>query len=164
MVELPSYTRFIQENASLKDRREGFYEHLLSFHHKNNTAYIRIMEASKGNPLGFEFGKENELQWAFIVPEMSNLEHGNFRIQYFDERGFYSHDSYKTLEDATEELAKRKFSKPCSGILDTLSTTVTWKRGVEVSDVIQRSNSRQISWERANEEFEVIDRKYAVLN
>jgi len=94
---------------------------------------------------------------------MSFPEEGLFRIQYFDECGFYSHYTYKTIEEAIEAMAKERFSVHCEGKLVALASTQKWQRGVEINAVLYQLNSKTISWETFNNHVDAINTKYAAL-
>lgn len=157
----PSHEKFIKDSNVLKSKSPKLYEHLLEIHEQTNKAFLQIVDACNGDPLGHEFKKKSDTDWAFIVPEMSEPEDGICRIQYFRENGFYNHYVFTSIEKAVEELAKSGFVESNKGILDSLQQTPTWARGMEVADIIRRCNANQLSWKEAHAEYAKLEEKYS---
>lgn len=158
----PSYEKFLKTSNDLKLKSPKFYEHLLEIHQQTNKVFLQVVNACNGDPVGHEFKKKGETDWAFIVHEMSEPEDGICRIQYFRENGFYNHYVFTSIEKAVEDLAKSGFVESDKGILDSLQQTPTWARGMEIADIIRRCNSNQLSWEEANAEYAILEEKYSV--
>lgn len=73
----------------------------------------------------------------FVVLKEFNAKN-QVRLSYFDERGFYTHDTFDSMELLIESLVNDYACvyanvKECQGILDGLSNTDTWKRGTYAS-------------------------------
>lgn len=158
----PSYEKFLKSSKDLKSKSPEFYEHLLEIHERTNNAFLQIVEACNGDPIGHELKKKSDTDWAFIVPEMSEPTEGICRIQYFRENGFYTHHVFTSIEKAVEDLAKSGFVVSDKGILDSLQLTSEWARGMEVAEIIRRCNANQLSWEDAHAEYAKLDEKYSV--
>lgn len=121
--------------------------------------YQAVMEAFDGNPMGVEFGDKNG-RYAVIITEMSNPEYGDFRIQFFDKRGFYSHDTFKTIGEAVELMTRDGFLNASPGALDRLAADREWHFGTRMTDLIRQRNCRQISWEQYYELSEKLNEEY----
>ena len=125
-----------------------------------NSKYVQIMESTSGDPRYTEFKHPREDRWAFIVSEMSFPEEGAYRVQCFDRRGFFSHLTYKSLELAIEAMINDNFYLNDKGCLELISSTALWNRGVELGSVLQKSNSKMITWIEANKQSEQIIENY----
>jgi hypothetical protein len=142
--------------------KDGFRAMLFEKAEKIDGLYRGIMEQTEGDPLGLEFKQPDSDRWAFLVPEMSSPEDGKFRIQYFDKKGFYSHSTQKTMEEALETMLNEGFHEQDRGALDRLSRDPAWRRGSEVGALLQRLNGRCITHKQFEAELAVINSRYEI--
>lgn len=152
--ECPSYIKFKSELPG-ESSSERFIHNLISKSKQElNSRYVKIMRATNGKPIGIEFRHRKFQQWAFIVEEMSDIDIGAFRVQMFDEKGFYNHSTFSALDDAIEKLAEDNFTEIDSGILDKISETYTWKSGAVSFEILTKVNCGRMSYEEGCSEFE----------
>lgn len=124
------------------DPEDEFHRHLLDITIPKALAFNRIMTVHNGNPAGTEFRNTSRDAYAFVLPDASEV--GRFRVQYFDANGFSSHSCMDRLDQAVLEMVTDGFLIEATGVLDRLSQTETWKRGMQVAALIQLLGSRQI--------------------
>lgn len=83
---------------------------------------------------------------------------GKFRYQCFDAKGFYSHSTHNTLEEALRDAFNSSFRILCDdNVLDRLSCTVEWSRGVARQGIRDKYNSGQIGWDEMLEMMREVD-------
>lgn len=151
----PSYLKFKEEYPKdVVGAKRFVYRNLLANKIKLNSLYQRIMTETNGDPLGVEFKHAKSQEWAYITPEMSDLNDGDFRVQKFDEKGFFTHSTCKTIEDAVELLAKDNFIEKDSGRLDLVSDSYSWRRGMASWEIINKVNQGKLSYQDGEIEFE----------
>jgi len=84
-------------------------------------------------------------------------EPGKVRLQKFDARGFWGHQTYDNLDALIEDVALRHPSlKPSPGALDRLSVTPEWAEGTASAQVIQAVNT--LGYHRHEEATEKVNR------
>ncbi len=117
----------LREETRILDK--GFARHLRAIARRSQIAFVQLMQAVGGEIVGVECKKEDQDQWAFILPDVAGDE--PWRIQHFDLDGFSGHQCYSTLEAATEELVRSGYHRPDAGALDRCATQLRWKLGVK---------------------------------
>lgn len=108
--------------------------------------------------LGFTLKHKEQSRWRFIVRDAS--QPGRFRWQEFACNGFISHFSYNTAEECLGEMVDDGYVLPDHDALERIYTTTEWRRGMEVTNVIQAANARLITWEEGNRRWEAINASY----
>ena len=85
--------------------------------------------------------------WVLLLEDASNA--GKFRYQCFDAKGFSGHHTFNTLEDAlTDAFYSGYRYKDDSNVLDRLSKTHEWSRGMAIQAIRDEYNSGQIDWDQ----------------
>lgn len=108
--------------------------------------------------LGLTVRHAQHESWGMLL--MDATEPGRFRWQEFKAYGFVSHHTYDTPAECLGDMVDSGYLIHDPDALVRLSSTVEWKRGVEVTAVIQAANARLISWVEANQEIEKINTAY----
>ena len=139
-------TRSMQmiEQSRQGDMDDDFYEHLLESEQPTQDAYAAIMAAHNGLPLGVEHKHKDREAWAFVLPDAS--QPGAYRVQYFDEHGFTSHQSEQSLEEVVEEMARGGYTVEDRDALPRVSATETWSKGMAQLEWLQKLNNSEISY------------------
>lgn len=137
----PSLVRLLEERCDLNDE---FHQHLLELTMPGAVAYNDIMVRFDGNPSGIEFKSRSSNQWAFVLPDAS--EPGKQRIQYFDDRSFFSHHPYSTIAEAVMAMVSEGYREEDSGALDRVSATETWRKGTAVAALKMKLDRGLIDW------------------
>lgn len=137
----PYLTRLLEERASLED---DFHQHLLQIATPRALSYNEIMVRFNGDPSGVEFTQKDRQQWAFVLPDAS--EPGRHRVQYFDERSFFSHHPYDTVAEAVLAMVEEGYVNEDQGALDRVSVTETWRKGTAVAAIKTQLDRGLISW------------------
>lgn len=104
------------------------------------------MTVTDGDVLGKEFG--NGSRWGFILKEMSVAEY-QYRVQWFREDGFASHESYRTYDEAVENLFTEDGLLADFGALDRLSKKAEWHLGSYALGLIDQVNRGTIKYREA---------------
>lgn len=112
------------------------------------VTFDAIMRKFNGDPSGMEFKAGTRDAWAFILPDAS--EPGRVRVQYFDRSSFFSHHPYDSVAECLDNMVSEGYTLEDAGALDRLSDTDQWRRGVEVSGLIQKLNAKEITHEEFN--------------
>lgn len=133
--------RLLEERCDLED---DFHQHLLALAIPNAVVYNDIMQRFEGDPSGVEFKSKSGTQWAFVLPDAS--EPGRHRIQYFDERSFFSHHSYSIVADAVKAMISEGYCEEDAGALDRNQTTETWRKGTAVAALKMQLDRGKLSW------------------
>lgn len=105
---------------------------------RQQIAYVRLMQASKGYPVGVECRHYEMERWGFVLPSVSSKE--PWRIQMFDRFAFAGHICYSTLDEAIENLVRMGFHIPDAGALNRASTTRSWELTFESLENVRRAN------------------------
>lgn len=142
----PYLERLLAERADLDD---DFCRHLFEITEDEALAYNRVMCAHDGDPSGVEHKHHERRSWAFVLPDAS--EPGKHRVQYFDHRGFYSHQPYDSMAQAAQAMVAEGYHMADPGALDRLAGTQEWLRGTEVAALVQLVNARRITLTEFNE-------------
>jgi hypothetical protein len=123
---------------------DGFAKMLKESAFRIQTAYRRLMTAHAGEPLGIECQSTSRQAWAFVAPEPG--QRGQFRIQYFDEDGFSSHEVHRELAGAVEAMLREGYRNVDAGALDRIAATPRWARGVKVATLRQKCQEGLITF------------------
>lgn len=151
----PALVRLLAEAERYEPR---FHNHLLFLEAPRSTNYDRVMTEHAGDPSGVEYRNRSGFdQWAFVLPDVSSRDQKGWRVQFFDRDGFQSHHCEPELHLAVDVMVSRGFLIPARGVLDELSTTPRWKRGVEVSALMFKLNSKAISYLEFVERVSALD-------
>lgn len=137
-----AFTRLLDD---IEAEPHGFRQHLLNHSAPKALAYNRIMQMHSADPSGIEFKHATRDCWAFVLPDASDV--GRWRVQYFDVKGFFSHHTVNTLEQAVADMVNDSYIVEAKGILDRLADTPQWKRGMAVAALIQQLACRIITHE-----------------
>jgi hypothetical protein len=82
-------------------------------------------------------------RWAFVLPDMT--EPGQWRIQYFDTRGFSGHGIYASAEAALDSAIASGFEVRDDQALDRVQTLASFWRGIHAAELIRRINCKQLT-------------------
>lgn len=98
-------------------------------------------------------------QYGFLLNDAS--EEGAYRYQLFDKKGFYSHSTFTTAEEALVELCANGFTQLApADTLDKLSQTREWKLSTEALSIRTRVQDGSLSWEKASRLYADLELKY----
>lgn len=108
---------------------------------KRQAAMKELLAANGGRYVGIEAreAREGSHRHALLLPDASHP--GKFRYQSYDRRGFYSHSTHDTPEEALEEMVKNGVTIPAHGAIDEMAQTRTWQRGMRAAADIQAHSS-----------------------
>lgn len=143
--------------ASLKnqpDLETGFAKHLRKYARRQQIAFQLMMNQHEGMPVGVEYRKKDQPQWAFILPDASG--DADWRIQTFDEDGIIGHNCYRTLLEAAEELSS-SYPVMDQGALDRLAATNRWAKGVLRHEIRVLQARGLITWTEMLEKFKCVE-------
>jgi len=98
-----------------------------------------LLALNGGSAIGLEMRHRTRSQWAAIFPDASIP--GKFRHQYFDERGFFAHETFASAEEALMDAIKDGYVHAEPGILDRVSMLPAWAEGLKALAEIQRLNT-----------------------
>lgn len=114
---------------------DAFERHLRDIMRPAQIAFVQLMRATAGYPVGIELSNGAEkTQWAFILPNVQSYSNtDSWRVQFFDGSGFFSHTTHKTLHAAAEEALRGGYKIPDAGALDRCSQTKEWQQGVDIT-------------------------------
>lgn len=144
----------LKEERNLNPVDNEFEAHLLKIAYPKAVLFNDTMNKYNGKPIGveFQYGKDN--RYAFAVPDAS--EPGKYRVSYFDDRGFSSHQTFNTIEESFEEMIKSGYRTEAKGKLSELSKKPEFEIGNRVSTLIGELNSGKISHKEFVEQREAI--------
>lgn len=97
------------------------------------------------HPLGVQLKSPLSERYTVILPDAS--EPGYFRLQYFDASGFSGHSTFETAEQALHEAVVEGLTEDAPGALERLSTTETWRLGVEAQGYRDLYNAGRMTFE-----------------
>lgn len=103
-----------------------------------------ILAATQGEPLGVELEMREGL-YALISQEPDDS--GRARLTFFDLRGFSGHCLYSTAKKALDDAFLCGYSRQVVGVLDRLSQTAQWQRGIAFNELCARHNRGEITFE-----------------
>lgn len=157
------HLKSILDREALGSTEEGFFNHLLEIAMPKARIYDEIMRRYNGKPpMGVEFKHAKDDRYATLLPDASSP--GKFRVQYFDKGGFASHDTFNSLQEATDEMLKGNFTVEDKGALKRLSKETAWEVGSKQVVLIQRLNRGEISHKQYIEKMEAIQNEVANRN
>lgn len=91
---------------------------------------------------------------AFVLPDMGEPGEpgrpGNWRIQYFDDRGFSGHGLYANADEALEAAIGSGFVVRDDLALDRAQTLASFWRGNHAADLIRRINNGELNHAQAD--------------
>jgi hypothetical protein len=103
--------------------------------------------------------KNKHRQYGFVLPDAS--QEGAFRYQLFDAKGFFSHSTFDSADEAVVELCDNGYCELApDDTLDKLSQTRDWKFGTEHLAVRTAVASGQITWQQGEREYARLAEKY----
>lgn len=73
-----------------------------------------------------------------FTPDAS--EPGRVRYTEFDSKGFFSHATFDTYQQAFEDAWKAGYRCPAPGMLDTMAVTQEWAKGMKDTLAVQQHN------------------------
>lgn len=98
-------------------------------------------------------------QYGFVLADAS--EEGAFRYQLFDAKGFFSHSTFTTAEEAILELCDNGYTELVDGdTLDKFSATREWKFFTEKLALRTAVESGRCSGPEALRKFAYLEEKY----
>lgn len=98
-------------------------------------------------------------QYGFVLMDAS-LE-GAYRYQLFDRRGFFSHSTFATAEEALLELCANGYCELVpDDTLDQLSQTREWKFSTEALALRTAVESGKYTWQEAERRYADLKLKY----
>ena len=147
---IAGYEREIERNCAFKPH----LEETISYLRKELQTLEVLTREFEAFGLGFTVKHAERESWASILPDASYP--GFFRWQEFGADGFISHSTHRTTALCLEDLVKFGFATPDPGALERLCGTAQWRKGSEITAVIQASNSGLLSWEEANQRYQEI--------
>lgn len=124
---------------------------MLSSMNPNKAAYQRIVERKElyyqlsQEPIGVQLKSPLSERYIAILPDASEV--GQYRIQYFDPKGFSGHSTYPDPQRALREAIFEGFTVRAPGALEALSDTVSWRLGTEAQSLRDLFNSGKITFE-----------------
>ena len=128
-------TTWARIRADKKDMDRPFAKHLREISRERQIAFVRLMNATGGNPTGFECRSKNQHQWAFVIEDVAG--ESPYRIQTFDRDGFIGHSCHRTFQDAVEDMLGRGYTVMDQGALDRCAGTLRWSLGVKRMEIRQ---------------------------
>lgn len=152
--KLPFLQRLLNDGMNPLD---GFDMHLLSITLPTARAYSVAMERFNGNLLGVEFKSKARDAYACVLPELSE---GGFRILYFTQDGFSGHHCEPTQTKAEVCMITEGYVIPTPGVMDVLSTTPEWERGLAYAELISMLNRKQIDFEELARRRDALNAQY----
>jgi hypothetical protein len=84
-------------------------DYLLAIRAKKDGHIARLLACNGGQPAGLCARSARRDFWAVVLPEMSDPNSGEARIQRFDRRGWVGHSVFLTFDDAVEGLVQEGF-------------------------------------------------------
>lgn len=86
--------------------------------------------------------------WRMILRDAS--EPGKWRTQSFDLKGFSGHMVFDSKEDAIDSAASQGYTIRDDSALDRIQDTPSFQRGLYVTDLIARVNTKAITYQEAD--------------
>lgn len=114
-----------------------------------------IMSENNGIPTGIELKKELDDKFVVILEDC--LEIGSFRAIYFDPDGFIGHTVNSLCDDLLKEVISEGYTVQTAGVLDFLSKTDRWKKGMKKSSIRDAYNQGLIGFDLMLDQFKNIE-------
>lgn len=93
--------------------------------------------------------------WCMVIPDLDG--EGQWRLQYFDRRGFSGHSVYPDQDKARYEAVMEGFYLRDDEALDRLQETHEFKRGNFATDLIGKINTGEIAFAELNQRLAEYD-------
>lgn len=138
-------------------------EHFLEYHSDILDGLMRkrtLLEQFQKDYFGPGYTLKHHDSDCWRVVLADTAEPGRFRWLEFDVRGFVGHHTYDTPEECLGDMVDSRFEIPDHNVLDGLTDTPEWRKGTAITAVIQESNNRLITWEKALERIQSIQAAY----
>lgn len=98
-------------------------------------------------------------QYGFVLPDAS--QEGAYRYSLFDKRGFFSHSTHDTADEAIVELCANGYVElQPDTTLDEMSQTRDWLFGTEALALRTAVQAGSKTWEQAQREYADLELKY----
>lgn len=130
----------------LDGQNDGFIQEVVKNGLRRMLGITYAWAVSDGDLIGKEF--TDGYRWGFLVREMSTPGYA-FRVQWFRRNGFASHESYRTLDEAIEEMFSNDGMLADFGSLDRLSKLREWDLGSYELGLIDRVNRGVLKYAEA---------------
>lgn len=103
--------------------------------------------------------KDKQGRYGFVLADAS--EEGSFRYQLFDAKGFFSHSTFTTADEAILELCDNGYCELApSDTLDKMTQTRDWKFGTEALALRTAVEMGRKTWQEAEREYARLESKY----
>ena len=103
--------------------------------------------------------KDKQGRYGFVLADAS--EEGSFRYQLFDAKGFFSHSTFTTADEAILELCDNGYCELApSDTLDKMTQTRDWKFGTEALALRTAVEMGRKTWQQAEREYARLESKY----
>ncbi|MEY8688472.1 MAG: hypothetical protein AB9M53_01150 [Leptothrix sp. (in: b-proteobacteria)] len=126
------------------ERMASFYDHVANLDQETHDKLVPAFDAFHKHGDGTELSTDDGRRHVILLPDASNP--GKYRHQMFDHRGFMSHSTHDTPEEAVADAARQGFRVHNPGILDKLAGTDEWAHGMAVNALIQAHSSGQMTY------------------
>ncbi len=84
----------------------------------------------------FELKQKDCARAVAILPTVNDYEK-RWKLAYFDERGPIFHETFDTRKEAVCSALKAGYLEVCDGHMDKLSSTLTWKKGSHITEMLR---------------------------
>lgn len=110
-------------------RDASFWEINHGYRAKRQAALVSARDSIGGKLMGAQLQREinDDFQYAVLTGDAS--EPGRFRATFYDRRGFFSHSTHDTLEQALEDVVGLGYRAKAKISLSELSKTEEWAEG-----------------------------------
>lgn len=139
--------RLAEAKAKGDESGARFLEHVIEGREGDHAKLEAAFAAHAKHGDGTELSNTDGRRHAILLPDASNP--GKYRYQMFDERGFMSHSTHDTPEEAVADAALSGYHVHNPGILDKLAGTDEWSHGMAINAIMQAHNGGQIDWATA---------------
>lgn len=109
--------------------------------------------------LGLTLKHKTQQRWGFILPDAS--EPGRFRWQEFGLDGFTGHHTHDSPAECLGDMVDCGYAHLDEGALARVSSTAQWRKGMEITCVVQAANSGLLTLEQAHTRISEISASYA---
>lgn len=125
---------------------------------EKKTLLESLLIELKTSGLGLTLRHKTQQRWGLILSDAT--EPGRFRWQEFGPDGFTGHHTHDTPEECLGDMVDCGYSHLDEGALCRLSSTALWRKGMQVTCVIQAANARLLTWEQAHQRIMDINATY----